>query len=63
MLGCKQKDDEDEGRPVLLKMILKAIINNMEKQITDLQSLHRNTNTKFQQMETRLISDQSCNGC
>lgn len=55
MLGCKQKDDEDEGRPVLLKMILKASINSTEKQITELQSLHRNTNTKFQQMETRLI--------
>lgn len=29
---------EDEGLPVALKMFLKAIINNTEKQITDIQS-------------------------
>ncbi len=52
-----KRDDEDEGNPVCLKMILQDIIFNTKKQITEVRSIYRSTNAKHysQQTETRPI--------
>lgn len=52
-----EKDDQDEGNPERLNMVLQDIIFNTQEQIAEVQSMCCSANTECysQQMETRPI--------